>query len=70
MKNGSTTTVRFSQVIQKSGKPVTYLLWDRNDKNFAQALKNHRIMTLVSSKGGAKTESGFVATIPNNALNS
>lgn len=53
-------TVRFSQVVQKSGKPEVYLLWaaPEQDSQFAKALKAGRIMTV--HQGHGHTDFGVV----------
>ena len=40
-------TVRFSQVVQRAGKPEVYLLFSADDPVFAKALQHERVMTLV-----------------------
>jgi hypothetical protein len=53
-------TVRFTQVVEKSGKPEVYLLMSETDKTFHDALEGNRIMSLVGGVDGAKTEYGLV----------
>jgi hypothetical protein len=53
-------TVRFTQVVKKSGKPEVYLLLSETDKTFHDALEATRIMSLVGGVDGAKTEYGLV----------
>jgi hypothetical protein len=53
-------TVRFTQVVEKSGKPEVYLLLSETDKTFHDALEANRIMSLVGGVDGAKTEYGLV----------
>jgi hypothetical protein len=59
MKLLNVKTVRFSDVIDKAGKPEPYTLWQKpvSDKHFQSALKNHRVMTIQESETG--TEFGF-----------
>ena len=55
-------TARFAEVVEKSGKPETYLLWvpAPQDKAFQRALKDHRIMTVHQELRGAKKDFGIV----------
>ncbi len=53
-------TVRFTEVVKKSGKPEVYLLLSKDDKPFHNALRQDRIMSLVGGVDGAKTEHGVV----------
>lgn len=54
------STVRFTQVVKKSGKPEVYLLLSKDDKTFQDALRHDRILSLVGGVDGAKTEYGVV----------
>jgi hypothetical protein len=53
-------TVRFSKVVEKSGKPEVYLLLSKTDSVFNQALEANRIMTLSSTGHGSSPEFGTV----------
>jgi len=55
-----TKTARFGQVMEKSGKPEVYTLWQKpaQDRHLQSAIKNHRVMTIQKSDAG--TEFGMV----------
>ena len=60
MKLLKVKTIRFADVVEKTGKPETYTLWQKPaaDRHFQSALKNHRVMTIQKSDSG--TEFGIV----------
>jgi len=60
MKLLKTKTARFSQVIEKCGKPQVYTLWQKpsTDRHLQAHLKNNRVMTIL------KTESGTDFGVP------
>ena len=47
-------TARFSQVIEKCGKPQVYTLWQKPsaDRHLQSQIKNHRVMTILKSDSG------------------
>jgi hypothetical protein len=45
-------TVRFSSVVDHSGRPEVYLLFDRDDSVFKKALAQGRVMTVVEKGSG------------------
>jgi hypothetical protein len=51
---------RFSQVVEKSGRPEVYTLWQKPsaDRHLQSQIKNNRVMTIQRS--GTGTEFGFV----------
>ena len=53
-------TTRFAVVVERSGTPEVYTLWQKPDKDrhFQSLLKNHRIMTIQQNETG--TEFGVV----------
>lgn len=53
-------TARFSQVIERCGKPQVYTLWQRPsaDGHLQSQIKNHRVMTILKSESG--TDFGLV----------
>ena len=53
-------TVRFANVIRKSGKPEIYLPLSADDPDFQRALKSDRVMSLVGASAGSKTTHGEV----------
>ena len=55
-------TVRFAQVIAKSGKPETHSLWTSPDKDpvFKAAVESHRIMTVHQNTVGSIADHGVV----------
>jgi hypothetical protein len=60
MKLLKTKTARFSRVIEKSGKPQVYTLWQKPsaDRHLQSQIKNHRVMTILKSESG--TDFGIV----------
>ena len=54
MKLLKTKTARFAQVIEKSGKPQVYTLWQKpsSDRHLQSQLKNYRVMTILKSETG------------------
>jgi hypothetical protein len=53
-------TARFSQIIERCGKPQVYTLWQRPsaDRHLQSQIKNHRVMTILKSESG--TDFGLV----------
>jgi hypothetical protein len=53
-------TARFTQVVEKSGGPEIYTLWQkpRADRHFQSQIKNNRVMTIQKSE--TRTEFGIV----------
>ncbi len=60
MKLLKVRTARFSQVVEKAGKPEVYTLWQKPpaDRHFQSQIKNNRVMTIQKSESG--TEFGIV----------
>lgn len=60
MKLLKTETTRFSQIVEKCGKPNVYILWQKPaaDRHFQTQLKNNRVMTVQKSESG--TDFGIV----------
>lgn len=60
MKLLKTKTARFSEVIEKSGKPQVYTLWQKPsaDRHLQSQIKNHRVMTILKRESG--TDFGIV----------
>jgi hypothetical protein len=54
MKLLKTKTARFSQIIEKCGKPQAYTLWQKPsaDRHFQAQLKNNRVMTILKRESG------------------
>jgi hypothetical protein len=54
MKLLKTKTERFSQVIEKCGKPGVYPLWQKPsaDRHLQAQLKNNRVMTILKTESG------------------
>jgi hypothetical protein len=54
MKLLKTRTARFAQVIEKSGKPQVYTLWQKpsTDRHLQAQLKNNRVMTILKTESG------------------
>ena len=61
MKLLKVKTVRFSKVVEKSGKPEVYTLWQKPaaDRHLQSEIKNNRVMTIQKSAGG--TDFGIAA---------
>ncbi len=54
MKLLKVKTVRFSEVVEKAGRPEVYTLWvkPKADRHFQSLIKNHRLMTIQPSEAG------------------
>src|SRR5829696_1677150 len=59
-------TVRFSAVVQASGKPDVYLpLADpKHDRNFMRAVREQRVLSLKQEPTGTKKDFGTVGFVP------
>ena len=53
-------TTRFAEVVEKSGKPQVYTLWQKpsKDRHLQSQLKNYRVMTILKNESG--TDFGIV----------
>ncbi len=60
MKLVKVKTARFSQVVEESGKPQVYTLWQKPsaDRHFQVQIKKNRVMTVLKSESG--TDFGIV----------
>lgn len=60
MKLLKVKTARFSQVVEKSGRPTVYTLWQKpaTDRHFQSQLKSNRVMTIQKSESG--TDFGII----------
>jgi hypothetical protein len=60
MKLLKVKTARFSQVVEKSGKPQVYTLWQKPsaDRHLQAQVKNNRVMTVQNTESG--TDFGVV----------
>jgi hypothetical protein len=60
MKLLKTKTARFSQVVEKCGKPQVYTLWQKPsaDRRLQAQIKNNRVMTVQKTDSG--TDFGVV----------
>ena len=60
MKLLNVKTARFAQIVEKSGRPEPYTLWQKPsaDRSLQSAIKNNRIMTIQRNESG--TEFGIV----------
>jgi hypothetical protein len=49
-------TARFSQVVEKAGKPDVYTLWQKPsaDRHFQSQIRNNRVMTIQKSESGSE----------------
>jgi hypothetical protein len=54
MKLLKVKTARFSQVVEKCGKPQVYTLWQKpaTDRHLQAQIKNNRVMTVQKSESG------------------
>jgi hypothetical protein len=55
-------TVRFTQVVERSGQPQPHTLWlpPEKDPELKRAIAADRVMTIEASTGGGKTDVGVV----------
>jgi hypothetical protein len=55
-------TVRFTRVVERSGRPHVHTLWLPPDKDpeFKRARDTHRLMTIEQTPGGGKADFGVV----------
>ena len=60
MKLLKVKTARFAQVVEKSGKPQVYTLWQKPsaDRHLQAQIKNNRVVTILKSESG--TDFGIV----------
>ncbi|MBA3386093.1 MAG: hypothetical protein H0T95_05665 [Chthoniobacterales bacterium] len=60
MKLLEVKTVRLAAVVEKSGAPEVYTLWQKPklDRRFQTLVKNHRVMTILQTESG--TDFGLV----------
>ena len=60
MKLLKTKTARFLQVVEDSGKPQVYTLWQKPsaDRHLQAQIKKNRVMTILKSESG--TDFGIV----------
>ncbi len=58
-------SIRFSQVVEKAGRPESYTLWAKpdQDKVFASLLKQNRVMTVHQETVGSKADYGEIGYI-------
>ena len=51
-----TKTARFAEVVEKSGKPEVYTLWQkpRQDRHLQSEIKNNGVMTIQKSEAGSE----------------
>jgi hypothetical protein len=55
-------SIRFSQIVEKVGRPETYTLWAKpeQDRVFSSLLKRNRVMTVHQETVGSKADYGEV----------
>jgi hypothetical protein len=60
MKLLKVKTTRFAEVVEDSGRPQVYTLWQKpsKDRHLQSQLKNNRVMTILKSESG--TDFGIV----------
>jgi hypothetical protein len=59
---GANQTVRFTQVVERSGRPQVHTLWvpPEQDAEFKRARDSHRLMTIESGSISGKADAGLV----------
>lgn len=64
--NATMKTVRFTQVVERSGAPELHPLWTAPEKDaeFQRAVKAGRVMTLAQANVGSKRDRGVVGYAP------
>ncbi len=62
MEIKSLKTIRFTKLVKESGKPVPVTLWTapEEDREFAKAIREERVLTVVQRNVGAKADYGLV----------
>lgn len=62
MARAGKKTVRFTQVVERSGRPQVHTLWLPPDKDpeLQRAQKAHRVMTIEPGSGGSKADVGTI----------
>ena len=62
MASAAQKTVRFAQVVERSGTPQVHTLWVKpeNDPELKRAQKADRVMTIAPGAGGSKADVGIV----------
>lgn len=55
MKLVKAKSTRFSEVVEKAGRPETYTLWQKPkaDRTLQSLIKKHRIMTVLKTGSGS-----------------
>jgi hypothetical protein len=55
-------TIRFSELVKRSGKPETATLWTKPGANpaFMKAVRENRVLTIVQQTTGTKKERGEI----------
>ena len=55
MKVLKTKTMRFAEILEKSGQPEVYTLWQKpkTDRRLQSLIKSNRVMTILQSEGGS-----------------
>ena len=56
MKLLKVKTERFSEIVEKAGRPESYTLWQKPsaDRHLHSAIKNNRIMTIQRTESGSE----------------
>lgn len=55
MKILKTKTARFAEILEQSGRPEVYTLWQKpkTDRHLQSLIKNNRVMTILQSEAGS-----------------
>lgn len=66
MARAAPKTVRFTQVVERSGRPHVHTLWlpPEKDPEFKRARDAHRVMTIEQTPGGGRADIGMVGFDP------
>ena len=56
MKLLKTKTQRFTDVVEKAGRPEVYTLWQKpaQDRHLQSEIKNNRVMTILKTEAGSE----------------
>jgi hypothetical protein len=66
MESSKVKAVRFSQLVESSGKPEVVTLWadPKKDQSFMRLVKKRRVVTIVQKPAGTRKDFGYVGFHP------